>query len=322
MNRLLLLLLMLCLPAVLAGQDIRVREQAVGLLEKANAASTAVRLPDLERTDTFQVFGSEGGVRDGSFTRVVIQDTGHRDEATFGDYHDVEVYAGSAISRARTNELAPPEVDNLMRLTPIYYLSFDGEDVIHSIENREVNGRSAHCIEFDTIHGQKSDANEICVDAANGTLLRERVGNELVENSEFFPFAGALMPGRITYSFAGSLKMEIKQVMMPLTDATANVLAAPPDAQKWKFCKTERRPFGVSMPQPKPGNGGADTDVVVRGMIGRDGAIHDAVVQASERPDLNTEALDLTRQWVFTPALCNGQPNEMEVSIRLHFQGR
>ena len=33
-------------------------------------------------------------------------------------------------------------------------------------------------------------------------------------------------------------------------------------------CKTYRRAYGQSMPQPKPGNGGGDVDVVVRGLIG------------------------------------------------------
>jgi hypothetical protein len=37
------------------------------------------------------------------------------------------------------------------------------------------------------------------------------------------------------------------------------------------------------MPQSKPGKGGGDFDVLVRGMIGTDGKAHDAVVRGSER---------------------------------------
>jgi TonB family protein len=61
---------------------------------------------------------------------------------------------------------------------------------------------------------------------------------------------------------------------------------------------------------------------LVRGIIGRDGKVHDAVVQSSDRPDLNAEALSLIQQWVFTPAMCNGRPNPSEASFVLHFQGR
>jgi TonB family protein len=322
MKQVLALLTLVVAPVLSLGQDIRVREEAVHLLEKANAVSTAVKLPNLERTDTFRVIGSDPAVKEGTFTRVVIQGTGRREETTFGDYHVIDIITDKGVTTVRTRELAPPEVRILMRLTPIYRVYFDHQDVIHEIANREVNSHPSRCIEFDTVAGQKTQANEICVDAGTGAIVRQKLGDELIENSEFFSFAGALLPGRINYSFAGVPKMEIRQVMSPLTDGTANVLAAPPDAQVRQFCKTYRRPFGESMPQPKPGNGGSDAEIVVRGMIGGDGRIHDAVVQSSERPDLNAEALDVIHQWVFTPALCNGQPNLTEASFTLHFQGR
>jgi TonB family protein len=117
--------------------------------------------------------------------------------------------------------------------------------------------------------------------------------------------------------------MEIQQSMTVLTDATPNVLAPPPNARTYtRGCKVFRRAFGQSMPQPKPGNGGTEADVVVRGMIYPDGRIHDAVVQSSERSELNAEALDIIHQWTFTPALCDGQPAISEASFTLRFQGR
>lgn len=322
MKRLLALLPILVVSLVSFSEDIKVREEAVRLLEKADAASAGVNLPNLERTDTFRAFGGEPGVKEGTFTRVVIQGTGRREETTFGDYHVVNVITRKGVATVRTEAMAPPEVRTLMWLTPINPLVFDDKDVIHRIENREVNGRPSRCIEFDTVAGQKTDANEICVDVANGAIVLEKLGNDMIENSEFFPFSGAVLPGRIRYSFAGALQMEITQVMAPLADATPNVLAAPPNAQMLLYCKTYRRAYGQSMPQPKPGNGGGDVDVVVRGLIGGDGRIHDAVVQISERPDLNAEALNLIRQWVFTPAVCDGDPNTTEASFALHFQGR
>jgi Gram-negative bacterial TonB protein C-terminal len=153
-------------------------------------------------------------------------------------------------------------------------------------------------------------------------LLLQKTGEDLIENSDFFPFAGALMPGKIVYSFAGIRKLEISQTMTELKDASENVLAAPPDAQISVFCKTFRRPIGVSMPQPKAGNGGRDIDVAVRGIIGTDGRIHEAVVQSAERADLGGEALSLVQQWVFTPGICDGNPNTNEATLIVHFHGR
>jgi hypothetical protein len=322
MKAILTFLAILSAPHLFFAEDVQLRQEAVRLLERAHAASLAADLPNLERTVTFRVFNSASADQEGTFTRVVVQGTGTRDEITFGDYHLINVWAGGRLATARTRELAPPDVVTVLRLTPISLVRFDHEDVIQAITERRTGGRSVRCVEFDTIAGQKTENNELCMDAGNGTLVSERLGEEVIENSEFFSFAGALIPGKITCSFSGIPKIEISQTMTELVDATPNVLAAPPNAQIRRFCTTYRRPLGESMPQPKPGNGGADFDVVVRGIVGEDGKVHDAVVQSSERPDVNSEALGLIQQWVFTPGLCNGRPNPVEASFVLHFQAR
>jgi TonB family protein len=303
------------------SQDLKLREQAITMLEKANAASEPANLPNLERDDTFQLYG-EQDVQQGAFTRTVIQGTGRRDDWEFGDYRVVRIWTDRRLAVVGSSGIAPAAVEDFMRLTPILRVHFDHEDVIRTIVEREINGRPAHCIEFDTIAGESRSSNEICTDDANGTLIHAQLFDEVIENSEFFAFAGALMPGRITDSKSGVLKMEITQSMKPLMEVTANVLAAPPNAEIRRMCTTYRQAFGISMPQPRPGNGNEVSDVLVRGMIGVDGRVREAVVQDSDRPDLNTEALSVIQQWVFSPALCEGKPNQEEATFTLHFQGR
>ena len=317
----LVLVAVLSAPVLCFAQDLKVREEAVRLLERANAVSSSPHLPNLERADTFRVFG-DSGIKEGSFTRLVIQGVGRREEYSFGDYNLVNVWTQKQVAVAGTPRILPPEVVSVLRITPIYLLRFDSQDVIHTIIDRDVSGRSARCIDFDTIHGEKTESNELCMDSSNGTLLLEKVSGEVIENSDFFPFAGALMPGKISYSAGGGQKMEITQTMTALAAAEANVLAAPPNSSMHRICTTFRRPFGVSMPQPNPGNGAGNADVVIRGMVGTDGKLYDATVQNSERPELNAEALQLARQWTFTPAMCDGHPDAHEVDFTLQFQGR
>src|SRR5581483_2273699 len=294
------LLVILVVSSLSFCQDVKVREEAVRLLEQANRVSTSPKLPNLERVDTFRVFGGQPAMQEGSFTRVVVQGTGRRDEYSFGSYHLLNVWTEKQVAVAGTPAaLAPPEITNLMHIAPILLVRFNGEDVIHEIIGRNVSGHRARCIEFDTIRGEKTDNNEICVDQSNGALLLEKLGVELIEYSEFFPFAGSLMPGKISYSYAGTQKMEVTQTMTVLDEASENVLAAPANAQMHQLCTTFRRPFGISMPQPRAGNGGENTEVIVRSVVGVDGKIHDAVVQSSERPELNAEAITQVQQWSF-----------------------
>ena len=318
--KVLLLILLTAIPA--SAQDPEVRREAVQLLERANGVSLSPRLPNLERVDTFRVFDSSSGPQEGTFTRVVVQGTGRREESRFGAYHSLNIWTGGHLATLRSSELPPPEINTVMRLTPIYLLRFADDDVIHAIVDKAAGGKKIRCIEFDTIRGQKIENNELCVDPGNGTLVLEKIGNQLIENSEFFSFAGELVPARITYSFAGVRKLEISQTLTELTDASENVLAAPPQAQIRNFCKTYRRAIGTSMPQPTAGNGGRNIDVAIRGIISTDGKVHEAVVQNAEYPDLGTEALALVQQWVFTPAVCDGNANTQEATFILHFHGR
>jgi hypothetical protein len=313
----------LLIPPGSAGQDPNVRSEAVQLLERANGVSMSPHLPNLERTDVFRVLDTSSPVREGTFTRVVVQGVGRREEAMFGDYHTINVFTDAGLNTVRTSELPPIEVDTVMWLTPINLVSFGDEDVIHAIVDKAVSGgQKLHCIQFDTIRGQLMENNEICVDAANGTFVSQKLGNRLIEYSEFSAFAGELLPAKINYSRDGVRKMEITQTLVELKDATENVLAAPPNASIRALCKTYKRAIGQSMPQPKEGRGGRDIDVAIRGIIGRDGKVHQAVVLSAERPDLGTEALEIVQQWVFSPAVCDGQPNSETATFIVHFHGR
>ena len=300
------------------AQDPQLRSQAVELLEHAMQVSLSPRWPDLERVDTFRLLDAVGGPQDGSFSRVVVQGTGRREELTFGSFHVINVWTRRGLATVRSGEVIPPPLEDVMRITPTRHLRFDDEDVIDAITDSGANGRPARCIEFNTVTGQKTSQNELCVDAQNGALVQAKLGNEEIEYGDFFTFAGAVIPGTIQYSVNGIPHLEIAQIMTELTNPTPNVLAAPPDAQMRRYCTSYRRAFGVNVPQPQPGTG-ADADVVLRGLIGADGKVHDAVVQRSERPDLNPAALQLIQQWAFTPALCDGKPNSVQASFTLHF---
>src|SRR6266702_1373273 len=174
------LILLTAIPA--SAQDPELRREAVQLLERANGVSLSPKLPNLERVDTFRVLDSSVGSQEGTFTRVVVQGTGRREESRFGAYHSLDIWTGRRLATVRTSELLPPEINTVMRLTPIYLLRFADDDVIHAMVDKAAGGKKIRCIEFDTIRGQKIDNNEICVDPANGTLVLEKVGNELIEN--------------------------------------------------------------------------------------------------------------------------------------------
>jgi hypothetical protein len=319
-----LLSLLLCCPT-LNAEDVRLREQAVQLMERANAASLLKGFRDYEQVVSFTFHDLlNGQIKNGTFSRTSAGSDGHRDELTYGTYHAMSVFAGDRTSTTRMANEAP-EIFELLEQLPIYLGRFDDKDVIRSIEDSNVLGRAARCINFDTHLGAGIEANQVCVDAERGTLLRWHVGDELIENSDFFQFATLWEPGHIRHFVGGALRLEIEQrINHTSTPVDVKAFSPPSGAwQKWRSCQDRRRPVGISMPMPPPGTQGTSiADVVVRGFITDKGGVQPTVVVSSLRPDLNEEAMKLVATWKFTPLMCNDQVAATVADFVVHFQDR
>jgi TonB family protein len=315
-------LLVICLVASSVAQDAHLRQEAETLLERADSLSSFPTFHSYEQTITFRSISSVG-MQEGRFTSVVQGPRSYRDEYEFGNYRLLVVVNGNMVADVGDRAGAPVEVRRMTRLNHPYTARFDDTDIVRSIQNVEVNGRLARCIEFDTVKGEKTAANELCIDKQLGLIARARANGETITNSDFFPYRNSYLPAHIVYE-QNDLRMELEQTKT-LTDGPfdSNFLTPPPEAKMiGKTCLTYRRPFGKFMPQPKPGNGGGNADVMVHVTVRTDGAIREPSIDVSEREDLNQEALQLATEWRFTPATCNGTPLEIPAEVTLHFQNR
>lgn len=316
----LILLMNLTLPA----EDVKLRQAAEQLLEKANEASTTPTRPNFEHTIRFLAYSSSieaGG--EGQVKMIWAGPSQRRQDTTFGSFHLTNIWFGDELFiSGERGSVTPPIVRRAMKNLPLHLVRFDHEDVIRSIEDGEVRGRAARCIEFDTKFGDSTNNNEICVDKQLGTMLRFRDGAETEEYSEFFQFSGASLPGRVDIYRNGAQILELHQEYTAIEEADPGLFAPPAGAEVRRKCQQTRQAFGVSMPQPKPGAGNNISDVVLEGVIGPNGKVYSAVVMTSDRPDLNDEALKLVSTWAYSPSLCDGKPNWQKNQFVLHFQGR
>lgn len=305
-----------------AAQEVQLRQEAETLLERADSLSTPRHFHSYEQTITFRSF-SAAGIQQGRFTSVVQGPRSYRDEYEFGDFRLLVVVNGTMVADVGDRARAPVEVRRMTRLNHPYTARFDESDIIRSIQDGQVNGRPTRCIEFDTVRGEKTSGNELCIDKEYGILARIHANDETVSNSDFFLYRGTYLPARIVYE-QNDLRMELEQTKIATDGPFDPDLLSPPANAKilGHVCNVYRRPFGRFMPQPKPGQGGANVDVMVHGTVRIDGTVRDASIDVSERADLNAEALQLFSMWRFTPATCDGTPLEIPAEITLHFQNR
>ncbi len=311
--------------AALNAEDVKLRERAVQLMERANAASLIAGLRDYEQVDTFTFHDLlNGTTKVGTFSRTSAGTDGRRDEFIYAGYHAVAVFAGDRTSSTRTSN-EPPEIVELLDQLPIHLGRFDDQDAMRSIEDSSVLGRAARCVNFDTHLGTGIQPNQICFDAERGTLLRWQVGDDVIENSDYFPVSKLWEPGHIRHFVRGTLRLEVEQ-RITMTPVPVDVSAFSPPSGEWKkwwTCQDRRRPVGISMPMPPPGTAGTGIiDVVVRGYIWDTGAVQPTTIVSSLRPDLNEEAMKLVATWKFTPLMCNDKTAATIADFVVHFQGR
>lgn len=312
------------MSTALFAEDPQLRAAAFVLVEHSLQASTprnSAPIPN-ETVVTFQARGVDGVMRPGSYSRLYAKPGHVRLEFTFGDYHMVEIDLPDRAAFIGGPRMLPPEEREMMRLVPMQLWHLDHEDIVKSIVQSSKAGVPVTCIEFDTIRGAEKNANEMCFDATTGAQVYDRTGDTELYNTEFFDFADAKLPGDVQQYRNGTLMFDVHVTRRVITDPVSDDIFTPPaGADIGMRCKTFTRAFAQSTPEP-PGNGGATTSVILHGVIGIDGRVHNAVVESSDRPDLNEEATKIVQQWTFTPSMCNGQPNPQEANLVVKFTGR
>jgi hypothetical protein len=310
--------------ANLFGEDVKLREEAVRLLERANQVSLPGTVPNYEQVVTFRVHYLDGTSKDGTYSRVTAGASGYREEETLGDYHAVSVRSGDRMSSTK-GWTEPPEFRELREHLPVELGRFDHEDVIRSIEDTTLQGHAAKCIHFDTHFGATQQHNQLCMESERGVLLHWQVGEETVDNSDYFAVGNLWEPARIVRSLRGVPRMEIDQKIIVAEGPVDPNLFTPPTAHWNKLfqCRTWRRAIGVSTPQPASGNRGTGTvDIIVTGMIRETGKTEALKIQSSSRPDLEAEAIATVSQWTFQPMVCNDKVVTSGEDFVVHFQGR
>lgn len=309
---------MLFLSMQLSAQDMPTRVEAVRLLERANAASLpSSNLPNHKQEVTFRAYGVDGSVKGGNFSAIYAKD-GTRDEYNFGDYHGIRLrYEGKMYQNAYQEY--PPELSEVDHLIPLLIGRFDKSDIIQSITPATLYGRPAKCIQFDTVNGRTYQSNEICVDDEAGTLLRWKVGDELIEDTDYFSFQGISLPAHIRQYINGQLRMEVDQKFTELDGPIDWAALTPPNATLLTRCSEHRRPIVESAPQPASAGPGPWYDVKVQAVIDAGGRVREAAVLPAGRPDLERQAIQIVSGWVFTPATCNGRPYAVNANLTVHF---
>lgn len=301
-------------------EDPKLRAEAVRLLERANQVSTPASWPPNEMRLRFRVANpSPSDPSEGEYISSVGGKGLRRQEWRYGAYQPIQIRNGQRVFVTRNNAPRPAILELLSRLTPIYLVRFDEQDIVRSIAGGPDGSR---CVQFETVQGDRQQQmNEVCVDSARGWLLSLRLGDELTRNSKFFPFNGVFLPGLIERSVSGRQLIEIEETVVEKRDYPQDFFDVPETTTAY-LCEDFVRPFAKNTPQPPQGPSASVYDVVLTGLVGMDGRVSGLKPVDQTRPDLNEEAVKLVSTWTYAPAQCRGEPAAWATTFTVHFKGR
>jgi hypothetical protein len=203
-------------------------------------------------------------------------------------------------------------------IAPIYLVRFDNKDLIRTIVGPPEGIR---CIQFETVTGERTQSNEICVDDKNGWLTSIREGDLVTKNSEFFPFGKSFLPGHIERWRGDRLLMAVDETVTLKSDYPPDYFDVPADTRAY-LCPDFRRAFEIHTPQPEPrGLSTEVTDIRLYGYIDKNGDVGGLKPVETTHPDLNREAIEIVYKWKYAPAQCHGEPAWWQTTFTVHFKG-
>lgn len=300
-------------------EDPVLRAEAVRLLERANHVSSPSIWPANEMTLRFRVaVPAAGDPYEGEYVSSIGGTGLRRQHWRYGAYEHTQIRNGQRLSVTGSQAPQPAILSLLTELAPIYLIRFDNQDVIRSIVDSSPDAR---CIEFDTVTGERFQANEVCVDLRNGWLLSVRAGDNLTRNSNFFPFQGSFLPGHIERWSAARKVIEIDSTDVLKSDYPEDYFTVP-DSSTGFICQQFRRAFEVNTPQPPAGPLIQITDIRLQGLIDTNGRVTNLKPLETSNSDLNEQAIKLVSTWTYQPATCEGKPVAWGSTFTVHFKGR
>jgi hypothetical protein len=300
-------------------EDPALRAEAVRLVERANLVSTPGIWPPNEMVLHFHVGDPPSGFpADGEYVSSVGGTGLRRQVWSYGDFHYTQVRNGQRLKLNQGTVAMPAVLQVLKEMAPIYLVRFDNQDIVRAI-GAPIDG--IRCIQFDTVTGERTQSNEICVDEKNGWLISVRGGDVVTKNASFFPFGQSSLPGHIERWRGNRLLMSVDETVTLKSDYPPEYFDVPADSPAF-LCPDFRRAFEIHTPQPEPGGSTEVTDIRLYGYIDQNGIVGGLRPIETTYPNLNEEAIQIVSKWTYVPAQCGGKPTWWQTTFTVHFTGR
>jgi TonB family protein len=181
----------------------------------------------------------------------------------------------------------------------------------------------ARCIEFDTVRGTHKVPHELCLDKSRRVVYFRDDDRECFW-SDYRSFGGKQLPGHAEMRERNIKVIDVDFTYIEIQALSPASIRVPVGLQPDSICRTKLLPALRSAPDPTfpldaPRLNGT---VVLAVLIGKDGSVLDSQVIQSLGKAYDREAQDAVKRWKYSPAQCDGQPEQAKTTVDINFRTR
>lgn len=319
-------LVLVTAAAATSFEDLDLRAKANALLVQAQ--KLAVFDPDVTKTPfhesvSFLFFGLIDGDQKGTFVRDWASKEQWRSKWEVPDYQEINVRNGGQIGERATAEFEPLRILQLKSALPPVPVLLGENDLVKKLELETVNGLAARCIKFEAVRGRDRVNCEVCVNAANNTLLRWSDEQREIDWTDYIPFGEKFYPRHLVVKEHGNKIIEAEIEFRDAPDVSPRKFEMPSDMRLHKACEHFSEPIVTKQESPiHPRHAWTlrvNAVVVVEVRVGVEGKVDAAQIIETGGSDLDLAALDAVKKWEFEPAKCDGDPVSDKSTVAVYF---
>lgn len=314
-------------PVSIAGNK---QEEGENLIRRAEQVSN-IRSSDARSfrlKASFTLLGNGAAAGEGTYTEIWVSHGRWRRETVLGTFHRTELGGEKTRWTLDTTEEIPGNAGQLGAL--MGQLDVRQEHIkVAAIRDQTVEGVQARCVE---LKGTSFGNETLCIDAQSGVLLLKKtptlwMGKKFqysCQYGQYEEFAGRMYPRHIRCVEDGHPGIEVRVMELLGEPSPDSALFVPPiGAKELANCSGKlQAPKALQTPDPKyPKNEPQpDSPVVIWLIVGVDGKPRDLKIARRIGKEFDDRALAAVGQWVFKPAMCDGDPVPVQINVEVAFR--
>lgn len=184
------------------------------------------------------------------------------------------------------------------------------------VKKEAIDGHPAWCLDKKWPSGK----DRLCFDAERSVLISDH--SEPENNRKYVDYTSneqQTFPRLVKIDNKWIAPFEVRDISVSRGSFDDKLFRIPTDAIEFENCKDIRPPLAVSTPEPDFSHVPHHRQqlLVFSAIIAKDGRVQEAWLLNPSSDDLSAKARDAVMRWKFKPAICSGQPINVEIRLEI-----